>query len=143
MSFYSYRVKTLYSKSTFEYRAKEVPYGQEASKGFFLKDKLLYYKENPGDHERLVVPQQLRDQVLNLGHCNPWDGHLGARKTLDRISSTFYWPGLNKEVQNYCQSCPVCQLASNKNVPRFPLQPVTIVLGTLKLFLCKISQLNK
>uniref|UniRef100_A0A3Q1GC55 Gypsy retrotransposon integrase-like protein 1 n=1 Tax=Acanthochromis polyacanthus TaxID=80966 RepID=A0A3Q1GC55_9TELE len=108
-------------------QAAEVQQGQMAGEGYFLRDRVLYYKANLEDRERLVVPQTLRDQVLELGHSIPWAGHLGAKKTLDRIASRFYWPGLHTEVQDYCQSCPVCQLAGAKNVPRFPLQPLPII----------------
>nr|XP_006813473.1 PREDICTED: gypsy retrotransposon integrase-like protein 1-like [Saccoglossus kowalevskii] len=41
-------------------------------------------------------------------------GHLGHRKTLDRIMSQFFWPNLHADVKRYCQSCDVCQ----KTTPR-------------------------
>ncbi|XP_036066885.1 uncharacterized protein LOC112138883 isoform X2 [Oryzias melastigma] len=109
------------------FRNAEVEQGRVADRGFFLRDKVLYYKDNQDDYARLVVPQQLPEQVLHLGHSIPWAGHLGTRKTLDRVASRFYWPGLNTDVQNFCQSCSVCQLASDKNVPKYLLQPLPII----------------
>ncbi len=108
-------------------QAAEVQQGQVAGEGYFLRDQVLYYKANPDDRERLVVPKGLRKQVLELGHNIPWAGHLGAKKTLDRVASRFYWPGLSKEVLGYCESCSVCQLAGEKRVPKFPLQPLPII----------------
>ncbi len=92
--------------------------GQVVGEGYFLRDQVLYYKLD--DKEGLVIPQGLWEQVLKLGHSIPWAGHLGTKKTLDRIASRFYWPGLNIEVQG--QSCSICQLTGDKKVPKFPLQ---------------------
>ncbi|KAI3377106.1 hypothetical protein L3Q82_000303 [Scortum barcoo] len=108
-------------------QAKAVQQGQVAGEGYFLRDQVLYYKADRDDGERLVVPQGLREQVLQLGHSIPWAGHLGTKKTLDRIASRFYWPGLSTQVQEYCQSCSVCQLTGDKRVPKFPLQPLPVI----------------
>ncbi|XP_078020631.1 uncharacterized protein LOC144459818 [Epinephelus lanceolatus] len=67
-------------------KAVVVQQGQVAGEGYFLRDQVLYYKAALDDRERLVVPQRLREQVLKLGHSIPWAGHLGAKKTLDRIA---------------------------------------------------------
>lgn len=93
----------------------------------FLRDQVLYYKADSDDRERLVVPQGLREQVLKLGHSIPWAGHLGSKKTLDRIASRFYWPGLSTQVHECCQSCSICQLTGDRRVPKFPLQPLPVI----------------
>jgi hypothetical protein len=36
-------------------------------------------------------------------------GHFGARRTLELIERTYYWPSLSKDVQNYVRTCAVCQ----------------------------------
>lgn len=64
--------------------------------------------------------------MLELGHSIPLAGHLGYKKTYDRIASRFFLPGLHTDVPKYFQSCAVCQLSGAKNVPRFPLQPLPI-----------------
>nr|XP_054594838.1 uncharacterized protein LOC129162695 [Nothobranchius furzeri] len=95
--------------------------------GYVLTDGVLFHKSRGTGSEKLVVPKMLREQVLKLGHSIPWAGHLGFKKTFDRISNRFYWPGIQKEVQQYCQSCPVCQMSGGKNVPKYPLQPLPII----------------
>ena len=65
--------------------------------------------------EQLVVPKGLRAKVLHLAHSIPWSGHLGQQKTLDRLVSRFYWPGVYQEVIAYCKSCPTCQLTARTN----------------------------
>ncbi|XP_029928572.1 uncharacterized protein LOC115374014 [Myripristis murdjan] len=112
-------------------QAVSVEEGQAAGdpdrEGYLLREGLLFHKSREVEAERLVVPRVLREQVLKLGHSIPWAGHLGFRKTYERIASRFYWAGVHREVQDYCQSCSVCQLSGGKNVPKFPLQPLPII----------------
>lgn len=60
-------------------------------------------------YKQLVVPEPLRMKVMKIAHDSILGGHLGTKKTLDRILSNFYWPGIQGDVTRYCQSCDVCQ----------------------------------
>ena len=53
-------------------------------------------------------------------------GHLGVRKTHDRILNHFWWPTLRKEVSEYCRSCHTCQVVGkpNQKIPAAPLKPI-------------------
>jgi hypothetical protein len=57
----------------------------------------------------IVVPRDLRTQVLTLAHSIPASGHLGVGKTRKRIVPFFYWPGMQKDIKQYCKTCDVCQ----------------------------------
>ncbi len=59
--------------------------------------------------KQLVVPQSVRELILNLSHSIPWAAHLGRYTTIARIRRHFYWPGLKRDVTQYCKSCPECQ----------------------------------
>lgn len=37
-----------------------------------------------------------------------------------------YWPGIYRDVKEYCSSCPACQLAHPKGRPGGPLQPMPL-----------------
>ncbi|CAB0045372.1 unnamed protein product [Trichogramma brassicae] len=37
------------------------------------------------------------------------DGHLAAKKTYDRLACEYWWPGMWYAVEEYCNSCDVCQ----------------------------------
>ena len=72
-----------------------------AGENFFRQDGLLYRRYSPPgadsdahDNEQLVLPTELRPTVLKLAHDVPMAGHLGKKKTTDRILNRFYWPGL-------------------------------------------------
>jgi hypothetical protein len=88
---------------------------------WYLMYKGLLYREFQSpkiEHgkifRQLVVPEQYRILVLRLAHESIMAGHLGTKKTTDKILTQFYWPGLQNEVQRFCRSCDVCQ----KTVPR-------------------------
>jgi len=49
--------------------------------------------------------------VLRYFHDGVFAGHLGARKTLDKVASNFWWPGMRKEVFRYVRGCELCQRA--------------------------------
>ena len=70
---------------------------------------------------QLVLPKKHRQKVMEMAHSMPLAGHLGSKKTIDRIIRRFYWPGMFKEVKDYCQQCPECQKVSNHGRHRAPL----------------------
>jgi len=73
-----------------------------------------------------VYPQGRRDSILRLAHESVFGGHLGERKTRERIRLSFYWPGLRKSVLCHVQSCSNCQLRSRPvTTDRVPITLVT------------------
>lgn len=59
--------------------------------------------------KQLIVPKPCRESVMQLAHDSLMAGHLGVRKTTDRVISQFYWPGVLMEIKRFCRSCDVCQ----------------------------------
>ncbi|UYV82809.1 hypothetical protein LAZ67_22000949 [Cordylochernes scorpioides] len=49
----------------------------------------------------LVVPKQMRHEILKDVHDTPMADHLGFAKTYDRVRKRFYWPGLYRTVSQY------------------------------------------
>ncbi|XP_069370624.1 uncharacterized protein [Paralichthys olivaceus] len=80
---------------------------------FVMRNGKLYRES--ADKEELVVPEALRGRVLHLGHSIPWAGHLGKEKSEKRIVNRFYWPGFQKDIAEYCKSCPECQLSARSH----------------------------
>ncbi|XP_057704204.1 retrovirus-related Pol polyprotein from transposon 412 isoform X2 [Corythoichthys intestinalis] len=78
---------------------------------------------------QIVVPKPFRTQVLCLAHDHCMSGHLGVRKTYNRILRFFFWPGLKSDVVKYCQSCHTCQVSGKPNqvVSAAPLRPIPVV----------------
>lgn len=98
-----------------------------SGESYRVRGGLLYHHPGEGRAEQLVVPKQLREQVLTLGHDIPWAGHLSNTKSYERIAARFYWPGLYTEVQEYCRTCPKCQVTSRRKTSPYPLQPLPVI----------------
>ena len=75
--------------------------------------------------QQLVVPHCLREEILQDLHAGALGGHLGAEKTLAKAKERFYWPGMQRDVVDWCRTCSAC--ATRKTAPqrnRAPLQTV-------------------
>src|SRR5688572_13624668 len=59
--------------------------------------------------KQIVVPTALRNKLLQVAHDIPSSGHLGTQKTIDRLLCHFWWPGVFRDVKEYCRSGDVCQ----------------------------------
>ena len=82
---------------------------------FLKKNDLLYRKfsspnvENGRTFTQLIVPQQYRTLVMKLAHESVMAGHLAIKRTMQKVLSEFYWPGINSDIKRFCQSCDICQ----------------------------------
>ena len=72
----------------------------------------------PTEATQLVVPKILRDKVLEVAHNSILGCHMASRRTLARIETSFYWPGINSDVKRYCMSCDTCQRTVAKGTVR-------------------------
>ena len=61
--------------------------------------------------DRICIPNvpSLRRRLLFEHHDAPTAGHLGYLKTLNSISSQFWWPRMTRTVRSYVSSCATCQ----------------------------------
>ena len=77
--------------------------------------------------DQLVLPSHCHKTILSLAHEIPLAGHLGQKKTAERILQGFYWPTLFQDVRKVCKACPECQrIASGKTV-QAPMIPLPII----------------
>lgn len=100
----------------------------EGTGGFYLHDNFLFHKEKVLGEAvgQLVLPKNRREEVLKLAHCSIFGGHMGAKKTTERIRYSFYWTGLSKDVRKFCQLCGDCQMTRRiQQKDRTPITPVT------------------
>ena len=95
---------------------------------WFKENKRLIYRyfEDKLDKsgkakKQLVIPKIFRDTVLNLAHESILGGHLGMKKTSEKIRIQFFWPGLQQDVKLHCLSCDVCQ----KTFPKGKVSPAS------------------
>ncbi|UYV80723.1 hypothetical protein LAZ67_19001539 [Cordylochernes scorpioides] len=67
---------------------------------------------------KLVIPKKRRNHILSLLH----KAHRGINSTLSLARSTFYWPGMCQEVEEFVKKCRICQKYSRNNTKE-PLIP--------------------
>jgi hypothetical protein len=94
--------------------------------GFKWRDGLLFHSDQVLGQtvEQFCVPKGRRGQVLELAH-DQCGGHLASKRTSERIRFSFFWPGMKRDVEEYCKSCPDCQRRSRVMVAdRVPIQPI-------------------
>lgn len=108
---------------------------ESAATGYFIHDEVLLRKwlaqseESGGESQvQVVVPEKFRDVVLQLAHGDI-AGHLGVKKTYDRVLRHFYWPLLKKSVSRFIKTCHTCQVTGKPNQPLrpAPLYPIPSV----------------
>jgi putative transposase len=76
--------------------------------------------------ERLVVPAILRLKTLQLAHT----GHMGIHKTIARLHSKVWWPGMAAAAESMVRSCTYCAACSNEaECKAAPMQPTPLPEG--------------
>ena len=53
-----------------------------------------------------MVPKKLRGRVIELGH----EGHQGLVKMKQRLRTKVWWPGIDKDAENFARHVMVAKL---------------------------------
>ena len=81
-----------------------------------------------GYSKQIMVPKTLRRKIMEVVHDTIFGGHLGIKKTKERIQTNFYWVGMQGDVTSFCRSCDVYQKTTAKgSVPRVPLGDIPLI----------------
>ncbi|XP_035836073.1 uncharacterized protein LOC118484192 [Helianthus annuus] len=86
-----------------------------------FRDGLVYVRG------KLLIPpiSNLRTRLLQEFHTSFVGGHAGVNATVNRLSSTFTWLGLKKDVTAFVKACDICQAIKTPNhKPYGLLQPL-------------------
>ena len=75
-----------------------------------------------------MVPQVLRNEILDALHNGIAGGHLGEDKTLGKLKEHFYWLGYIEDARRWCQTCTDCA-ARKSPAPRNRAKLVNIHSG--------------
>ena len=70
------------------------PFREELS----LQNGLVFKGERP------VIPASVKDEMLAKIHAS----HISIQGSLQRAREVIYWPGMNKDVEDYVSKCTVC-----------------------------------
>jgi len=77
--------------------------------------------------KRLLVPKSLRNEILELNHNHKLSGHLGFRKTYNKIKTNYIWPGLKNSVEIWVNNCKECQKKNYSKEKIGLLNPLPVV----------------
>jgi Integrase zinc binding domain/Integrase core domain len=77
---------------------------------YHLNNNILYRKNarNVDQPLRVIKVNEIED-VLRDGHSDLYSGHLGIENTFHKINRQYYWPQMWRDIEQYIQSCDVCQ----------------------------------
>ncbi|XP_071098995.1 uncharacterized protein [Haliotis cracherodii] len=107
---------------------------RHSTSSYYIENDMLYRKHTFTKFDKgkqvvqAVVPVGLRTQVMKVSHEALMGGLLGIKKTLDRVMSQFYWPGIMGDVRRHVLSCDICQRTTPKGkVRRIPLGQMPLI----------------
>ncbi|CAG2243204.1 Retrovirus-related Pol polyprotein from transposon 17.6,Retrovirus-related Pol polyprotein from transposon 412,Retrovirus-related Pol polyprotein from transposon 297 [Mytilus edulis] len=78
--------------------------------------------DGTGDYYQCLVPKQLRKNIIFQAHDCILSGHLGSKRTAQKLLQKYYWYNLKEEVNNYIMRCDICE--ANKFPQKKPKAPL-------------------
>jgi len=105
-------------KSNFiwEDKEKDKRVTQEAEDFRWENNRLYHiYRKNKREHLCLVVPESLRQAAIRAMHCDKLHSHLGGRKTVNAMRTTFYWKMMRKDTKEFVRKCETCAKVNAPN----------------------------
>ncbi|MBW0522127.1 hypothetical protein O181_061842 [Austropuccinia psidii MF-1] len=84
---------------------------------FHLLDGIIYHRTK---HKCMmkVVDKSLINHVLKEYHDSPFSEHLSEEKTREKIKTCIWWLMWQKDVEDYFETCKICQKANNSTGKR-------------------------
>lgn len=79
-------------------------------------------KEKGKPDLHLIIPESLKEMVMNQIHNSITGGHLGVKKCLSKIKSRYFWYKMRRDIRVWCEKCDIC--ASKKAPCRKPKAPL-------------------
>ena len=95
---------------------------------FSLMDGVLYFVDGArGGNLRIVVPDTVKEKLMEEAHAGSLAGHFAARSLYNTLSRMYWWEGMYSDVHRFCRSCLTC--ASHGGTGRrhkAPLRPIPV-----------------
>ena len=89
-------------------------------------DRLWRRRAPPAEGSQLVVPCNERRAMIHRFHDSLFAGHLGISRTVFRLQTQVYWPGLRNDVRTYIALCTVCIARKSPCPRRAPMGHVAV-----------------
>lgn len=82
---------------------------------FHLQKGVVMYKKNDKSKPKIYIPEGLFNMLFKYYHETTFGGHLGYKRTIDKLTKMFYHPKLFKVIKEKVQSCELCKFAKPAN----------------------------
>ena len=91
----------------------------------YNNDILYYVDPTQTETSRAVVPQQLRQKIMQEYHDGCLAGHFSGPRLYKTLVRSWWWPHMYTDVMNYVNSCPQCAIVEGTGRKQKPLlQPI-------------------
>jgi hypothetical protein len=95
---------------------------------FLDEENRLWYRLPGKTRERIAfwTPRHMRKELMVAAHVSIEAGHGGVARTVARLKSNYYWPGMSNNATNFVKTCRTCQLSKMPKPAKQPLQPLEV-----------------
>ena len=110
--------KLLYSNLLPQYNSEDFRFCKLYQNDSFIDNGILYRRLcQTGEPDRVVLfaPPTMRDAILQEAHGTALFGHGGTLKTKERILQSYFWPGMDQDIQTHLKTCQKCQLCRTRD----------------------------
>ena len=100
------------------------------AKDSFIKNDILYYillRKNVPPAKVILVPKIAQLKLIAAFHSSPFEGHMGAIKTVLKLQQFYFWEKMLPQTVTFVDSCPVCLQVRNPRKLSAPLKSLPIV----------------
>ncbi len=96
-----------------------------------IKEGVLFRKylkkDVSGGYIQMIVPRSLWTEILKQMHNSILSGHLGRKKTQEKLLQRFYWFNVRPDVANWIRQCNECgAIKTPQQHPRAPMGTMTV-----------------
>lgn len=85
-------------------------------KFYHVQEELSVCDEKLFRRSQIVPPLGLRKKIMNIAH----EGHLGRNMTKRGLRQSYWWPGMDGEIEEVVKECHSCAQADKSKVIRQP-----------------------
>ena len=96
--------KLLYSNTLPQYNLEDFRFCKLYQNDSFIDNRILYRRvHQTGEPDRVVLfsPPTMRDAKLQEAHGAALSGHGGTLKTKEQILQSYFWPGMDQDIQTH------------------------------------------
>ena len=57
---------------------------------------------------QIIIPTAMRRDIMYFVHGHRTSGHFGKKRSMERLSRRYYWPGMTSDLLRWINTCPTC-----------------------------------